>query len=49
MMLESNYDNRLGCVGLGEQAGVANGKIVICKHDSKLKNIGKSKRRAKKE
>ena len=37
MMLRSDYDNRLaGGVG-GAKAGAANGKIIICKHDSKLK------------
>ena len=45
-MLESNYDNRLAGVGVGAKAGPANGKIIICKHDSKLKKIGKTKRRA---
>ena len=46
MMLRSNYDNGLAGVDGGAKVGVANGKIIICKHDSKLKKIGKSKRRA---
>ena len=46
MMLESNYDKRFAGVGVGAKAGVANGKIIICKHDSTLKKIGKSKNRA---
>ena len=46
MILESNYDNRLANVGIGAKAGAANGKIVIWKYNSKLKKIGKSKRRA---
>ena len=46
MMLKSNYDTRLDGVGDAATAGVANGKIIICKHDSKLKKIGKSTRRA---
>ena len=37
MTLESNYDNRLAGVGVGANAGSANGKIIICEHDSKLK------------
>ena len=37
MMMKSNYDNRLGGVGGVAKAGAANGKIIICKHDSKLK------------
>ena len=45
-MLESNYDNRFAGVGNGVNVGAANGKIIICKHDSKLKKIGKTKRRA---
>ena len=45
MMMRSNYDNRLAGVGGAAKAGGANGKIIICKHDSKLKKIGKSKRR----
>ena len=45
MMLESNYDKRVARVGVDAKAGAANGKIIICKHDSKLKKIGKSKRR----
>ena len=36
-MLRPKYDNRLDGVGDGAKAGAANGKIVICKHDSKLK------------
>ena len=32
MMLRSNYDNGLDGVVVGAQAGVANGKIIICKH-----------------
>ncbi len=46
MMLESNYDNRFVGVGGDAKAGAANGKIIICKHDSKLQKIGKSKRKA---
>ena len=46
MMLKSNYDNRFGGVGIDVKAGAAVGKIIICKHDSKLKKIGKTKRRA---
>ena len=46
MMLESNYDNRFAGLGVGAKAGVANGNIIICEHDSKLKKIGKIKRRA---
>ena len=45
MMLRSNYDNRLDGVGGDAKAGVTNGKIIICKHDSKFKEIGKTKRR----
>ena len=37
MMLKSNYDNRLVGVGGGVTAGVANGNIIICKDDCKLK------------
>lgn len=37
MRLKSNYDNRLVGVGGVAKAGVANGNIIICKHDSKLK------------
>ena len=37
MMLKSNYDNRLAGVGDGAKSGAANGKIIICQHDSKLK------------
>ena len=37
MMLRSNYDNRLVGVDGGAKGGVGNGKIMICKHDSKLK------------
>ena len=37
MMLTSSYDNRLAGVGGGAKVGAANGKIIICKHDSKLK------------
>ena len=43
LMLRSSYDNRL--VGGDATAGAANGKIIICKHDVKLKKIGKTKRR----
>ena len=46
MMLESNHDNRFIGVVVGAKASAANGKIIICKHDSNLKKIGKSKRRA---
>ena len=46
MMLESNYDNRFAGGGVGAKAGVANGKIIIWKHKSKLKKIRKSKRKA---
>jgi len=45
-MLESNYDNRSAGVGVDARAGAGFGKIIICKHDSKLKKIGKSTRRA---
>ena len=37
MMLKSNYDNRLAGVGDGAKVGAANGNIIICKHDCKLK------------
>ena len=46
MMIRSNYDNRLGGVDGGAAAGADNGKMIICKHDCKLKKIGKTKRRA---
>ena len=45
MMLESNYDNRFAGVGVGAKRGAANGKIIICRHDPKLKKVGRSKRR----
>ena len=45
-MLRSNYDNRRVGVGGDAKAGAANDKTIICKHDSKLKEIGKTKRRA---
>ena len=47
MMFESNYDNRLAAPGNGAKVGAANGKQIILKHDSKLKQIGKRKRRSK--
>ena len=37
MMLTSNYDNRLRGVGDGAKAGAVNGNVIICKHDSTLK------------
>ena len=37
MMLKSKYDNALAGVGDGARAGGANGNIIICKHDCKLK------------
>ena len=37
MMLKPNYDNRLAGVGGDATAGAANGNIIICKHDCKLK------------
>ena len=43
MMLSSNYDNRLDGVDGGATAGVANGKIIICEHDSELKKIDRPK------
>ena len=46
MILESNYGNRFAGVGVAAKASVANGKIIVCKHDSKLKKIGKTKRKA---
>ena len=46
MMFESNYDNRLAGPGDAAKVGAANGKQIILKHDSKLKKIGVSKRRA---
>ena len=46
MMLRSNYDIRLAGVGGGAKGGAAKGKIIIGKHDCKLKKIGKTKRRA---
>ena len=46
MMFESNYDNCLAGVGDSARAGVANGKNIISKHDSKLKKIGRRKRSA---
>ena len=44
MMFDSNYDTCLAGVGDGAQVGVANGKNIISKHDSKFKKIGVSKR-----
>jgi len=41
MMLKSNYDNHLVGVGGGAKAGVADGNIIICKHDPKLKHLQK--------
>ena len=46
MMFESNYHNYFAGVGDGAKAGVANGKQIISKQDSKLKKIGRRKRRA---
>ena len=46
MMFDSNYNIFVGGVGDGAKAGVANGKKIISKQDSKLKNIGRRKRRA---
>ena len=37
MMSRSNYDIRLVGVGADAKAGAANDKMIICKHDSKLK------------
>ena len=45
-MFESNYDNCFAGVGDGAKADVANGKNIISKQDSKLKKIGRRKRRA---
>ena len=41
MMLKSNYDNDLAGVGGGAKVDAANGNIIICKHDSKLKHLQK--------
>ena len=37
MMLKSNYDNRLAGIAADAKAGAKNGSVIICKHDSKLK------------
>ena len=37
MMCRSNYDIGVGGTGDGSRAGAANGNIIICKHDCKLK------------
>ena len=45
-MFESTYDNCFADVGDGAKAGVANGKNIISEQDSKLKKMGRRKRRA---
>ena len=50
-MFESRYDNRLAGGGNDAKAiakaGVAKGKTIISKWDSKVKKIGRRKRRAR--
>ena len=41
MLLKPKYDNHLAGVGGGAKVAVANGNILICKHDSKLKLLQK--------
>ena len=46
MFFESNYNNRFAGRGSGVEADVANGKKIILKQDSKLKKMGRRKRKA---